>query len=80
MEQVTIYGTSHCTKCVMVKQLLEAKAIPFKFVNLDDYPDVLEEVTAKIWPRTSLPIIQVDTKYYCPDGPQEVLTLINSEG
>lgn len=79
MKQVTIYGTTHCSKCVITKQLLSAKEIPFEFINLDDRQDIMENIMTKVWPHVSLPIIQVDDKFYCPSTPQEALTLVDSE-
>lgn len=76
---IKIYGTTHCSKCQMTKQLLDTKKVPFEFVNLDEHPELIEEVTAHVWPSTSLPIIQVDDKYTCVNNVQEVLDIIKAE-
>lgn len=35
---VTVYSTSWCGSCVAAKRLLDARAIPYREVNLDDEP------------------------------------------
>ena len=63
MQEVTVYGTTHCPKCQMVKKVFTSSDIPFTFVNLDNDQDKLAEIAEKVWPSTSLPIIQCGNKY-----------------
>lgn len=43
---ITVYTTSQCAFCVMVKKYLEAKGKVFSTINLDEQPDKREEVQA----------------------------------
>lgn len=38
-KNITIYTTSTCSYCPMVKQYLTSKGLPYKEVNLEEHPD-----------------------------------------
>jgi len=76
LAQLIIYGTGHCSKCLMTEQLLTIKGIPFNFVNLENQPALMDKIMQKVYPNTSLPIIQVDDTFHCISNPQEVFTLL----
>lgn len=41
---ITVYSTTHCSYCVMVKKFLASKGLAFKEVNLDEEPEVRQKV------------------------------------
>ncbi len=43
-KNVTIYTTSSCAYCVMVKRWLSAKGQTFQEINLDDSPDERQRI------------------------------------
>lgn len=44
--KITVYTTTQCAFCVMVKKYLKAKGQTFNTINLDDQPDKRDEVQA----------------------------------
>ncbi|MGH7196593.1 MAG: glutaredoxin family protein [Candidatus Saccharimonadales bacterium] len=41
---ITIYTTNTCAYCVMVKKWLTGKGLPYSEVNLDEQPELRQEV------------------------------------
>lgn len=44
MTNITVYTTTHCAFCMMVKKYLEAKGQEYTTINLDEQPDAREKV------------------------------------
>lgn len=44
---ITIYGRTNCSYCPMVKRFLDSKKQVYEYVNLDDTPELGEEVICK---------------------------------
>lgn len=40
---ITMYTTTTCAYCVMVKKWLKSKGLDFNEVNIDDYPERAQE-------------------------------------
>jgi glutaredoxin 3 len=47
MSDITVYTTDHCSFCVRVKGLLEARGLPFTEINLSRDPDGRLELAQK---------------------------------
>lgn len=52
MADVIVYSSAHCPYCVMAKQLLERKGVPFKEIRVDLEPARREEMMQKSKQRT----------------------------
>lgn len=59
---VTIFTTSTCAYCMMVKQYLTKKGKEFNVVNLDDNPEVRQSLFEKTGAMT-VPITKVGEEY-----------------
>lgn len=46
-KKITVFTTSTCAYCVMVKRFLDSKGATYEVVNLDDQPERQAEVLAK---------------------------------
>lgn len=58
----TVYTTSTCAYCVMVKKFLDMKKIAYKVVNLDDNPEKRQELLDKTGAMT-VPITEVNGQF-----------------
>lgn len=55
---ITVYTTSTCAYCVMVKKFLTMKGKEFKVVNLDEEP----EVRQSLWEKTGAMTVPITNK------------------
>ena len=46
-KKITVFTTTTCVYCVMVKRFLDSKGALYEVVNLDDQPERQAEVLAK---------------------------------
>jgi len=46
-KKITVFTTSTCTYCVMVKKFLDKKGVSYNVVNLDEQPEKQQEIYAK---------------------------------
>lgn len=59
---ITVFTTTTCAYCVMVKSYLTKKGKEFNVVNLDDNPEMRETLREKTGAST-VPIIQAGEEY-----------------
>ena len=59
---ITVFTTTTCAYCKMVKQYLTLKGKEFEVVNLDENPEVRQSLFEKTGALT-VPITQVDNDY-----------------
>ncbi len=57
MKEITIYTTEVCPYCIRAKKLLEKKGVPYKELNVDKNPELVEVVIQKSGGRTTVPQI-----------------------
>lgn len=57
-KDITIYTRTTCAYCVNVKKYLDMKQQTYKVINLDDQPQLADEVIAKSGART-VPVVVV---------------------
>lgn len=43
-KKITVYTTTHCAFCLMVKKYLDSKGETYTTINLDEQPDEREKV------------------------------------
>ena len=73
MQELKLFGSSHCPKCHMVRCLFETKHIYYTYVDVDENPQAFEEAAEKVYPNKSLPIIARGDAYVCVDNVAEAL-------
>jgi len=71
-KKITVYTTSTCAYCVMVKKYLDRKGIAYSVVNLDENPDKQKEIYAKSGALT-VPVTLVEKE----DSTEEVIIGFN---
>lgn len=59
---ITVFTTTTCAYCVMVKKYLTMKGKEFNVVNLDDNPEMRQTLTEKTGAST-VPIVQSGEEY-----------------
>lgn len=57
-KQITIYTRTTCAYCVNVKKYLDMKGKTYSVVNLDEQPEVADQVIARSGART-VPVVMV---------------------
>lgn len=73
MQEVKVFGTTHCPKCHAVMKLFEAKGIYCTFVDIEQNTKMFEEAVEKVYPNKSLPIIARGDEYMCVNNAAEAL-------
>ncbi|MFX3624825.1 MAG: glutaredoxin family protein [Ectobacillus sp.] len=76
MNHVTVYTTTTCPYCVMVKRFLEEQGVPFQEVNVQ-----LDQAAARKLVETTgqlgVPQINVNGKWVIGFDPQAIMGLLN---
>ena len=62
MKEVTVYSADWCPYCQKAKRLLENKGVTYKEINVDQHPNLREEISAKTGFKT-IPQIFVGDKF-----------------
>lgn len=57
---VTVYSKNNCVKCQMVKRYLDAHAVTYKEINIEETPSARDYLLAQGF--SSLPIIMKDNQ------------------
>lgn len=72
---ITVFTTTTCAYCKMVKQYLTLKGKEFQEVNLSDNPEKHQELIEKTGAFT-VPIIQVDDQFVIGWNRQRLAELV----
>ena len=52
LNQIVIYGTQFCPYCVAARQLFDAKGIEYKYIAVDNDPDLRDNISQRTGQRT----------------------------
>ncbi|WP_243292903.1 glutaredoxin family protein [Bacillus sp. FJAT-47783] len=77
MKQVTIYTTTVCPYCVMLKNFLLDQQIPFKEVNIEEQPGMMEKLI-KITGQMGVPQTEVNGKWIVGFDPNQIMMALNN--
>jgi glutaredoxin len=72
MKKITVFTTSTCAYCGMVKKWLDSKGVSYNVINLDERPEMQKEVFEKSGALT-VPITLVENE----DNTEEVVVGYN---
>lgn len=72
MSSVTVYTTNRCPYCVMLKNFLEDQNIPFKEVNVEAKPEMMEYVVRQTG-QMGVPQSEVNGKWVLGYDPQNIM-------
>jgi glutaredoxin 3 len=52
LNQIVIYGTQFCPYCIAARQLLDAKNVEYRYVAVDNDPDLRDNISQRSGQRT----------------------------
>ncbi|HHW36436.1 MAG TPA: glutaredoxin family protein [Bacillales bacterium] len=76
MNSVTVYTTNRCPYCVMLKNFLTQQNIPFKEVNVEENPEIMQQLV-RTTGQMGVPQSQVNGKWVVGFDPNGIMTALN---
>lgn len=70
-----VYTTNTCAYCVIVKKYLDSKQVDYEVINLDDNPELRQELFQKTGAMT-VPIIENNGEYVIGWNPAKLNALL----
>jgi glutaredoxin 3 len=52
LNQIVIYGTQYCPYCVAARQLFDTKSLAYKYIAVDNDPDLRDNILQRSGQRT----------------------------
>lgn len=77
MTSITVYTTSRCPYCVMLKNFLSDQNIPFKEVNVETTPGMMEQIVRKTG-QMGVPQTEVNGKWVLGYDPQNIMAALGN--
>ncbi|ARI75594.1 glutaredoxin family protein [Halobacillus mangrovi] len=75
MKTITVYTTTQCPYCVMVKNFLTDQNIPFKEVNVEINPEIMNQLVQKTG-QFGVPQTEVDGQWIVGFDPKSMMTAL----
>lgn len=72
MDSVTVYATTQCPYCVMLKSFLAEQNIPFKEVNVETKPEMMEQLV-KTTGQMGVPQTEVNGQWIVGFDPNNIM-------
>ncbi|MBU5213977.1 glutaredoxin family protein [Heyndrickxia oleronia] len=72
MEPVTVYTTNQCVYCVMLKNFLLDQNIPFKEINVDQNPRIVQKLI-DMTGKMGVPQIEINGKWVVGYDPNQIM-------
>lgn len=72
---ITVFTTTHCAYCVMLKKFLSMKGKEFEVVNLDDNPEMRQSLLEKTGAMT-VPITKIGEEYIIGWNPSKLMAVL----
>jgi glutaredoxin len=84
MEKVIMYGAMWCGDCVRAKRLMDSRAVPFEFRDIEAYPELADTVISYneqlgLGPKRRIPIILIGEKIYSEPTNDELAQALDLE-
>lgn len=76
MNIVTVYTTTRCPYCVMLKNFLTQQNIPYKEVNVEENPEIMHQLV-RTTGQMGVPQSQVNGKWVVGFDPNGIMTALN---
>ncbi|MFV8828879.1 glutaredoxin family protein [Alkalihalobacterium sp. APHAB7] len=77
MKNITIYTTNSCRYCVMLKNFLMDQKIPFKEVNLETNPALMQDLVRKTG-QYGVPQTEINGQWVLGFDPNTIINLLNN--
>ncbi|WP_121614295.1 glutaredoxin family protein [Mesobacillus foraminis] len=72
MNSITVYTTSRCPYCVMLKNFLSEQNIPFKEVNVETNPEIMQQLV-RTTGQMGVPQTEVNGKWVIGFDPNSIM-------
>ena len=72
MSNVTVYTTTQCPYCVMVKNFLSDHNIPFREVNIEENPEMIQQLVQKTG-QLGVPQTEINGNWIIGYDPNSIL-------
>jgi glutaredoxin 3 len=77
VKQVTVYTTTTCPYCIMLKNYLNEQGIPFNEINLNFHPEAVERVV-RATGQLGVPQTEIDGHWVIGFNPEAIMQLWRS--
>ncbi|WP_216828499.1 glutaredoxin family protein [Alkalihalobacterium elongatum] len=77
MKNITVYTTNSCRYCVMLKNFLMDQNIPFKEVNLETNPALMQDLVRKTG-QYGVPQTEINGQWVLGFDPNTIINLLNN--
>ncbi|HLU23508.1 MAG TPA: glutaredoxin domain-containing protein [Bacillaceae bacterium] len=77
MNTVTVYTTTRCPYCVMLKNFLESQSIPFKEVNVETKPELMQYLVNKTG-QMGVPQTEINGKWVVGFDPNNIMLALRN--
>lgn len=74
---VTMYTTTQCRYCIMLKNFLNDKNIPYREINVETDPAIMHQLVAKTG-QIGVPQTEVNGKYIVGYDPNSIMEALKN--
>lgn len=78
MNSVTVYTTTQCPYCVMLKSFLSEQNIPFTEVNVETKPEIMERLV-KTTGQMGVPQTEVNGQWIVGFDPNNIMIALRNQ-
>ena len=78
MNSVTVYTTTRCRYCVMLKNFLSEQNIPFNEVNVETQPEIMEQLVKKTG-QMGVPQTEVNGQWIVGFDPNNIMMALRNQ-
>jgi glutaredoxin 3 len=77
MNSITVYTTTRCPYCIMLKNFLSNQSIPFKEVNVEKNPEIMHQLV-RTTGQMGVPQTEVNGKWVIGFDPENIMTALRN--
>ncbi|MBS4207269.1 glutaredoxin family protein [Bacillus sp. FJAT-50079] len=77
MNSVTVYTTTQCPYCVMLKNFLSEQRIQFRVVNVETQPEIMQQLV-RITGQLGVPQTEVNGQWIVGFDPQNIIKALRN--
>lgn len=75
MNNITVYTTNRCPYCVMIKNFLNDQQIPFKEVNVEEKPELMQQLVNTTG-QMGVPQTEINGKWVIGFDPNSIMAAL----
>ncbi|WP_075981767.1 glutaredoxin family protein [Bacillus massilinigeriensis] len=77
MKSITVYTTTQCPYCVMLKNFLTSQNVPFKEVNVERNPEMMQKLVNTTG-QMGVPQTEVNGQWVIGFDPNRIMMALNN--